>query len=326
MGRREEALEEFEFPGEFMARLRRLIPAALFREVLGSFAAAKAVAFRVNTLRAEVEDVLARLRHEGVHPTPIPWCPGAFWVAAGERETLTHSTPAADGQVYVQNASSFLPVLALDPQPGEDILDLAAAPGGKTLHIAARMQNRGRIAAVEAVRQRYHRLRRNIVAAGAEIVRCYLRDGRSVGRVCAGRFHRVLLDAPCSTEARFRAGVPESWRTWSLRKIGEMRRKQRGLLRAALQSVRPGGVVVYCTCSFAPEENEQVVQDVISREDVAAEIVPWRPPVPNVLPGLKCWDGREFASEMMNAVRVLPTPEYDGLFLCVLRRAEAASR
>ena len=108
----------------------------------------------------------------------------------------------------------------------EEVLDLAAAPGGKTLAIAALMNNTGRIAAVEPIRGRFHRMQANLRRCGVSNVQFYQRDGRSVGRLVPERFDRVLLDAPCSSESRMRWLDQQSFEQWSLRKIRETQRKQ----------------------------------------------------------------------------------------------------
>ena len=148
----------------------------------------------------------------------------------------------------------MLATLVLDPQPGEDVLDLAAASGGKTLHIAAKMRNEGKLSAVGPVRGQSFKLQTNLKRYGSEITRTYMTNGRTVGKKTPERFDRVLLDAPCSDESRIHQDDPESWQHWKLRKIKEQARKQYGLIRSASAALKPGGTLLYCTCSFAPEK------------------------------------------------------------------------
>jgi len=206
----------------------------------------------------------------------------------------------------------------LDPQPGEEVLDLAAAPGGKTLHLAARMGNQGRIAAVEAIRERFYKLRTLLQRHGATMVDTYLADGRSIGRKTPERFDRVLLDAPCSCESRFAPSQPDSCRYWSPRKIKESARKQKGLLRSAADCLRPGGTLLYCTCTFAPEENELVVASLLDDVGDAMEVVPFDSPVANVQPGLTEWEGRPLPYTLRHSLRILPTAQMDAAYLCKL--------
>lgn len=311
-------------PSEFLERLRQILPGELFDRCLAGLGAPRTTSFRVNTLVTSIPEALQELAQYDLHPAPVPWCPEAFQLPGSDRETLVHCAAVTEGRIYVQSLSSLLPILLLDPQPGETILDLAAAPGGKTLHIAARMKNQGQISAVEVIRGRYYRLRENLRRGQAKIVRTYLTDGRSVGRKTPQRFDRVLLDAPCSSEGRFRLDQPDTWQYWSLRKIREQARKQQGLLRAAMQAVRPGGTLVYCTCSFAPEENEMVVDSQCRRfpDEFTIQEIPL--PIELVVPALTQWRGKELTPGLRVARRVLPQPAMDGFFLCKMVRSEVA--
>ena len=308
-----------ELPPAFLARLEALVPPEHREAVLATFSRPRPTTVRVNTLRADPEAVATELGAAGLALARLSRRPEALLLTDGPRRALTHSAPVLDGRAYPQGQSSLLATLALDPQPGEEVLDLAAAPGGKTLHIAARMEDRGRLAAVEPIRPRFFKLKGNIVRAGARMIALYQKDGRAVGGAVPDRFDRVLLDAPCSSEARFTRLDPESWAHWSPRKIKEAARKQAGLLDSALRALRPGGRLVYCTCSFAPEENECVVSDALARHPDAT-LLPWRAPVEPTLPGLTAWEGRALDPRLAGAVRVLPTAERDGFFLCVLTR------
>ena len=309
-----------DLPPEFLHRLARIVSAAGYEQCLRGFAADPMASFRVNTLTASVEEVVRELSGCGVCCQPVSWCRQAFVAPAGQRQQLVQTAAATDGRLYIQNLSSLLPVLLLDPQPGETILDLAAAPGGKTLHLVAQMQNQGRVSAVEAVRSRYYRLRENLRRGQARIVRTYLTDGRTVGRKTPERFDRVLLDAPCSSEGRFRSGHPDTWRYWSLRKIREQARKQQGLLRSAMRALRPGGTLVYCTCAFAPEENELIIDRQLRRDPGEFHVQEVQLPIPHVEPALTEWRGRQLDVDLRMARRILPQDAMDGFFLCKLRK------
>jgi len=309
------------FPAGLVDRLKDIVPEGRLEAVLGALDAPRAVAFRVNRLRSGAEPVLQELRETGIACRPAPeWFPDAWLVNARDRTGLTHSRPASEGRLYVQNLSSMLPPLLLAPRPGEEVLDLCAAPGSKTTQLAVLMENRGRIAAVEAVRPRFHRLRANLRQQGVTIARTYLADGRGIGRKTPGRFDRVLLDAPCSSEAGIRRARPETWSTWSPRKIREQARKQVRLLGSAAEALRPGGRLVYSTCTFAPEENEAVVQAVLDRHDGRLRVVPVTLPFPNVQPGLSGWSGHRFDPALRGAVRVLPDGVMEAFFVCVLEK------
>ena len=316
----EEAVE-FGLPRLFVERLKHVVPDERWPAVIRSFASTKPTSFRINTLRGEREQILNELQQLDCPLSPINWYVDeqghalAYFVPAECRQQLTHSEIIDSGKIYVQNRSSMLAPLICDPQPGETILDLAAAPGGKTTQLAQLMQNQGLLSAVEPIRKRMFKLKANLERCNVQIARTYQIDGRTVGNKTPERFDRVLLDAPCSSEARFRSGDPSSWSTWSLRKIRETSRKQIGLLKAAIHATKLGGTVVYCTCSFAPEENEGIVHKVLKKFGDAIEVVPITLPIENWTPGLPGFQSTEFHEQVKHCLRILPTDQADAFFL-----------
>jgi 16S rRNA C967 or C1407 C5-methylase (RsmB/RsmF family) len=218
----------------------------------------------------------------------------------------------------VQNLSSQLPPALLGPEPGERVLDLCAAPGSKTGQIAALMENEGEIAAVEKVRPRFFRLRDNLDQQGATAVRTFLRDGQGVWKHRPEHFDRVLVDAPCSTEGRFDTEDPDSTAFWHEGKAREMARKQGKLLWSGIQALRPGGTLVYATCTFAPEENEAVVDRALRTFGEAVEVVPLDLGLPNARPGREGWGKRTFDPQVRGTARVLPTAEWEAFYVAKL--------
>lgn len=285
-----------------------------------TFSAPRSTAFRLNPLRGGA-DVLAELDRDGLASTAMGWPAEAWSVEPSLRRQLTDCAAAREGRIYIQTPSSMVPVDVLDPQPGEEILDLAAAPGGKTTHIAARMNNEGRIGAVESVKGRFHRLRRNLERCGVTIADTYLADGAGVGRKVPERFDRVLLDAPCTSEGRFHSSDPSSYAYWSRKKIREMARKQKKLAHSAVHALKPGGVLVYCTCTLAPEENEAIVHGMLKRFPGALEVEPI-PDVPTdrTEPGRSEWDGTEYDDAVTRTVRVLSGQGMEAFFVARLRK------
>ncbi len=264
---------------------------------------------------------------------PHPLARTAFVAPRHARQWLTHHPAFASGALYLQSLSSQWAVWTLDPQPGEAVLDLAAAPGGKTTLIAAAMGNQGYLAAVEAVKPRFFKLRETLARCRVRCARTFLADGRRIGAKTPARFDRVLLDAPCSSEARIRAADPTSWQHWSERKVFEAAHKQRGLLRSAFAALRPGGVLVYATCSYAPEENEAVLAHLLAEApDAVLEPPAYSPPsavaglswaaLTDWLPARKrpalC---AERASQLAHTRRVLPQGAWSGFFLARIRKA-----
>ena len=312
-------------PPRFLDRLRAVVGAGRFAAVAATFAAPQRVAFRLNPLRADPAATLAALRAGGLDPAPVGWYPHAFTLPPEARAALLATDAVATGAAYLQNLSSMVPPLVLGAEPGERVLDLAAAPGSKTLQLAALAGPTAEIAAVEVVRDRFFRLRANLAAGGAGFVRTYLQDGTRVDRYRPGHFDRVLLDAPCSTEGRFRADDPETFRYWSVRKVHEARRRQTALLAAGLGALREGGVLVYSTCSLAPEENEGVLDAALTASGGAVVLEPLGLDVPAAEPALAGWDDPKdgptaFAHDLANARRIVPDGTFEAFFVARLRK------
>jgi 16S rRNA (cytosine1407-C5)-methyltransferase len=291
-------------------RLELIYGAPLAARIRASMSEPKRAGFFVNPLVA-VADL-----PDG---EPVPGLPGCFSVAAPQRAALLEHDAVASGAVYPLNPSSALAVHSMDLAGVEEVLDLAAAPGGKTLLLAAAMDNRGRIAAVEPVKGRFHRMRANLARSAVTNVSFYLADGRGVGRKVPERFDRVLLDAPCSSEARIRLDDPSSYVHWKRRKVGESARKQKGLIRSGYRALKPGGEMLYCTCSFAPEENELVVAHLLAAEQ-QAQLLPATTPG---MAGLTGWQGRRLDDRLALCRRILPDDLWDGFFLARIRKGEA---
>jgi tRNA (cytosine49-C5)-methyltransferase len=234
-----------------------------YREIVPDYAAFRAVQSqplynyaRINTLKIDREKLLERLREDGVVFRSFDWYPLGLKLDSESPGKLLQNLL---GQIHIQEELSMVPPLVLDPQPGERILDMCASPGSKTTQIAQMMDNRGLVIANEPSLGRIAPLRSNCERLGVVNVAITRYDGRRFPR---GSFDRILVDAPCSSEGRERRGPGTLARCSRERSLG-LKALQVGLLKNALRLVRPGGVVVYSTCTYAPEENELVVQEAL---------------------------------------------------------------
>ncbi|MEZ0329592.1 MAG: RsmB/NOP family class I SAM-dependent RNA methyltransferase [Dissulfuribacterales bacterium] len=308
-----------QLPEQFHRRLQLILPSeAVYQQVIASFLKPKAVSFRINRLKAEVPTVLTGLKEADIPTTVFEFWPYMFHCPAENRAMLLSHSLVQNGLIYIQNPSSLLAALLLAPMINETVLDLAAAPGGKTLILSELMENTGGISAVEAVKPRFFKLRHILDLHGAKNVNTYLQDGKTVGFKCQGRFDRTLLDAPCSSEARFCVQEPKTWANWSEKKILELARKQKQLLFSAIQATKPGGRIVYCTCSFAPEENELVVNHVLKKMQESIRLLPVELPITNIQQGITHWNGKELSPELAKTTRILPNNIYNAMYLAVL--------
>ncbi len=210
----------------------------------------------------------------------VPWEPLGYYYDPQERPGLHPYHDA--GVYYLQEASAMAPVALLDPRPGERILDLCAAPGGKATQIAGRMAGRGLLVANEIQPKRAAILSQNIERMGVANALVTNETPQRLARRFPGYFHRVLVDAPCSGEGMFRkeaAAVTD----WSLETVALCAQRQREILEQAAEMVRPGGRLVYSTCTFSVEEDEDVAAWFLATHpDFApAEIrAPWFTPGP----------------------------------------------
>lgn len=310
------------WPNDFQTRLQQLYGDEGASAVLRTMQQPKAIALWDNPLRAGELGTLADELSVPGQPIGEPPLPGVRRFEADRREAIMRHDLVSSGALYPINPSSLIAARALGVQSGDEVLDLAAAPGGKSLLLVADLtvdgQATGRLAAVESVKPRFHRLRANLARCGVQQVDYYLRDGRGVGRAVPERFDRVLLDAPCSSEARFHASEPGSWAHWSVRKVRECARKQRGLIDSAFRALKPGGTLVYCTCAMAPEENELVIAWLLRRYEQAFLKSPHALGVPaaRLAAPVTQWRGREV--DVSGVTRVLPDDLWDGFFLARL--------
>ncbi|NQZ68059.1 MAG: RsmB/NOP family class I SAM-dependent RNA methyltransferase, partial [Lentisphaeria bacterium] len=256
-------------PEKFIDRLQEIYPED-HQEILMNMALCERVAYRRNPHKFTDEEFAEF--NNSLDSNEVDFYQDARTVPYAQREILVNSSEFSEGKIYIQNLSSMLAPLELDPGKDDWVCDFAAAPGGKTLLLSALMHNEGQISAVEVVKKRFFRLKENLRVANAENVRCYLTDGRSVGKKCPERFDHVLLDAPCSSEARMHPDKEESYSHWTYKKVKECARKQKGLILAAYESLKPGGRLIYCTCSFAPEENEAVLQFLLDQSENEMEM------------------------------------------------------
>lgn len=232
---------------------------------------------RVNTLKISVVDFLQLVSSYNWQLTPVPWCEEGFWIERDDEEALPLGSTAEhlSGLFYIQEASSMLPVAALfaDDNTPARVMDVAAAPGSKTTQIAARMGNGGAILANEFSASRVKVLHANISRCGIRNVALTHFDGRVFGAALPESFDAILLDAPCSGEGVVRKD-PDALKNWSQESNLEIAATQRELIDSAFHALRPGGTLVYSTCTLNRDENEAVCLWLRAQYPDAVEFLP----------------------------------------------------
>lgn len=271
-----------------------------------------------NPLRTTPEELVAWLRRGGLEPQPVGWLAGAFRlppeVSPGRR--FEHAT----GLYHVQEEVSLIPPELLDLSPGQRVLDLAAAPGGKAARLAALMGNRGTLVANDRDIDRLSMLRANLDRLGAANVTTTRADAVNYPPE-AGLFDRVLADVPCSCEGTHRKSPEVLERRFDEAGLARLGRIQERILDKAVQLCRPGGRIVYSTCTYAPEENELVVDRVLRRRRGLVRLLPAAVTGLRSSPGLTSWAGRRLAPGLAGALRVWPHQnDTGGFFVAVLER------
>ncbi|MFP4130225.1 MAG: RsmB/NOP family class I SAM-dependent RNA methyltransferase [Halorhodospira sp.] len=271
---------------------------------------------RANTARLSRDELAALLREDGLDPQPLSWHPDALLVYGGFRPGRHWGAIA--GLYQIQEAASLLPAQLLDPRPGERVLDLCAAPGNKTVQMADALGGRGTVVANDANRGRLGALAQAVKRHGIVNVTQTVRDGQGMPWA-AGRFDKVLVDAPCSCEGTFRKTATAAEETSAAFRERLVRKQQR-LLRRGMALTRPGGCVVYSTCTFAPEENEGVVAAALAAEG-DFELLPARLEGVRLEPGVTGWAGTDYGAALARCGRLWPHHnDTGGFFLAVLRR------
>lgn len=269
---------------------------------------------RVNRTRASVADVIASLAGDGVVAEPGRLFPDEA-VRVPRSRGVGRLRSFRDGWVTVQDESSLVAVAALDPHPGQLLLDVAAAPGGKATYAAERMAGRGRVVANEREAGRAERIRENAARLGLANVEVHVGDARRLPGEFGGAADRALADVPCSGLGVLHRRADARWRKHP-DDIGRLASLEFDLALAAAACLRPGGVMVYSTCTTEPEENQDVVARLLAaRPDLALDDL--RPYLPGAL--------RQEPSARDGWLQLLPQRHgVDGFFLARLVRTPAA--
>ncbi len=290
-------------------------------------AATRPVTLRTNMLRATSDEVAEALTDAGISYERVPWFEDAF-VLTNVRERAIWDLPIyQDGSVYLQSLSSMLPPLVLAPRDGADVLDMCAAPGGKTSEMAA-LAPRAHITACEMKAPRADKLEYNLRKLGVHTANVMRVDARRIDEFFS--FDQILLDAPCTGTGTYHIGDERAQTRMTSHLLARVTKAQQALLDRALTVLKPGGELVYATCSIMPEENERQVITALKRHR-DCELVPLTGPVPEDTPARAATaqavaDAVEagaiprLPNELPGTLTVCPSQLFEGFYIAKIKK------
>lgn len=264
-----------KLPIDFINELNHDFTERNVDKILTGMSEERYTTFRVNYLKSnevEVEDELVKngLEFEKVRITESNFNFNAYVIYNKNEKDLSKLKIYEDGKIYVQSISSMIPPIILRPEPGEKVLDMAAAPGSKTTQMAAMMNNEGYILANEIDKFRCEKLKYNVEKQGASIVHIINKDGTQLNN-SAKSFDKILVDAPCSGEGRFIVSNKKTYQHWSLKMQKELVEIQKKLLSNAINLCKINGTILYSTCALSLAENEKVIDWAINNFNIEIE-------------------------------------------------------
>jgi NOL1/NOP2/sun family putative RNA methylase len=291
----------------FEARMRKLLPNKADFEKFSKIVHEEPRNFiRCNTLKTQPKELLSRLKKKWKISQPYPKHPEIMLVesdlAPGE---LGNSVEHLLGYYYIQEVSSMMSILALDPKPDELILDLFASPGSKTTQTASKMKNQGTIIAndlrIDRIKILSSNLEKNAVT-NTVITRQDAIGLCSRLKKAGFRFDKILLDVPCSGEGTLRSS-PKTFLMWNPKVIKSLSRQQKKFFAFAIKLLKPGGTLVYSTCTHSPEENEEVVDFALKNFPLKLETLSL--PL-KCRPGITEWKDKTLNKELTKTCRIYP--------------------
>ena len=307
---------DIEFKEKFIEHYSKLTDFEIFKKYCLSFLRRS---IRVNTLKITIPKLVKRIETDW-YLTPVPWCKEGFWVdhkGIGEekRRDIGNLTEHALGYFYVQEAASMIPPVVLDPKPEEIVLDMCASPGSKASQIAQYMQNKGLLVANDYKGIRLAPLGINLQRMGITNCIITLMEGR---RFKGHQFDKILLDAPCSGTGTIRKSI-KTLRMWNPLTIGKIAGQQKQLINAAFENLKPGGTMVYSTCSLEPIEDENVVTHLLDTYS-DAQLEDFEIPLKR---GFVCneFDGMSFHKDIQKCLKLWPQDnDTEGFFVAKINK------
>lgn len=277
------------------------------KRILDGYSKKRVTSFRVNNLKSNYKKIEEELKKNNIEFEKIVWNKDAFIIKDVFQNVIEELDIYKNGKIYIQSLSSMLPPIILDPKEGEDILDMTAAPGGKTTQMASMTNNKANITACEMNSIRAERLKYNIEKQGARVF-AMQKDSRKIEDFFS--FDKILLDAPCSGSGTLSVYDNKIEKYFTEKLIEKSIKAQSSLLRKATKLIKAGKELVYSTCSILDVENENIVNEIL--KDNNFEIVPIK------------FDGMEdlplLPTKIKGTLCIMPNELYEGFFVAKIKR------
>ena len=298
-----------KLPLDFTQEIYNTFSSKIADKILTGMYEKRYTTLRVNTIKYNIEDLIAVLKKENIEFERVEWYENALIIKNVNERKLQELEIYKNGYIYVQSLSSMIPPLVLNPKRGDKVLDLTAAPGSKTTQMSAMMENEGYILANELDTIRCQRLKYNVDMQGASIVEINNANGEIIGEKYPNTFDKILLDVPCSGEGRFEIEDEKTYKNWSTKQVEELSQIQKKLFNSAIKALKPGGEMVYSTCTLNTKENEEILNWGLKNFKIRIEDIDLK--LKNTTKGIT----KGFDNSLKKAVRVLPNKYQEGFFV-----------
>ncbi len=295
-------------PEFLIEMLKKQYGEELTKKIIEGYNEERKVTFRVNTIKTNSKKVEKILEENNIRYKKISWYGEGYIIENVREEKIENLDIYKNGEIYLQSLSSMLPPIILNPKENTDILDMTAAPGGKTAEIADLVENKARITAIEMNKIRAQKLKYNVEKQGASCVYIMEQDARKIDDFFA--FDSILLDAPCSGSGTLNIKDKKLEKTFTEQLIKKSIKSQNELLKKAIKVLKKGKEMVYSTCSILQEENENIIEKALKTNKVEIVNIDFKgieelPKLPTKIKGALC---------------VAPTNEYEGFFVAKLKK------
>ena len=279
-----------------------------YNKIIEGYNQKRFTTLRVNTLKSKVSYICSALSENNIEYEKVSWNNEALIIKNANEIDIKELEIYKNGEIYLQSLSSMMPAIILEPKENEDILDMTAAPGGKTTQIAALTNNKANITACEMNSVRADRLKYNVEKQGATSVTVLKEDSRRLNDYFS--FDKILLDAPCSGSGTILLNNERTYKNFSENLVKKTIKSQKDLLKKAIKILKPEHELVYSTCSILKQENENIIKEIIEKGQ--AEVMAINEEKLKDIPKLK--------SNIDGALTVCPNEYYEGFFVAKLRK------